>query len=82
VLTSNVFAVLGLRAMFFLLAGMAERFHLLPYGLAVVLVFIGAKMLLIDVYKIPVLWSLGAVGAILAITVALSLARPAKAAAS
>ena len=42
VLTSNVFAVLGLRAMFFLLAGMAERFHLLPYGLAIVLVFIGA----------------------------------------
>ena len=76
VLTSNVFAVLGLRAMFFLLAGMAERFHLLPYGLAVVLVFIGAKMLLIDLYKIPVLWSLGVVGAILAGTVGLSLARP------
>ena len=79
VLTSNVFAVLGLRAMFFLLAGMAERFHLLPYGLAVVLVFIGAKMLLIDVYKIPVPWALGTVAAILAVTVALSLARPAKA---
>ncbi|WP_164514624.1 TerC/Alx family metal homeostasis membrane protein [Pseudoxanthomonas sp. SGT-18] len=81
VLTSNVFAVLGLRAMFFLLAGMAERFHLLPYGLAVVLVFIGAKMLLVDLYKIPVLWSLGVVGAILATTIALSLARPARAAA-
>ncbi|WP_041765002.1 TerC family protein [Pseudoxanthomonas suwonensis] len=81
VLTSNVFAVLGLRAMFFLLAGMAERFHLLPYGLAVVLVFIGAKMLLVDLYKIPVLWSLGAVGTILATTIALSLARPARAAA-
>ena len=79
VLTSNVFAVLGLRAMFFLLAGMAERFHLLPYGLAVVLVFIGAKMLLIDLYKIPVLWSLGVVAAILAVTVALSLARPPRA---
>ncbi|MDC7806988.1 TerC family protein [Luteimonas sp BLCC-B24] len=78
VLTSNVFAVLGLRAMFFLLAGMAERFHLLPYGLAIVLVFIGAKMLLLDVYKIPVLWSLGVVAAILAVTVALSLARPPK----
>ena len=76
VLTSNVFAVLGLRAMFFLLAGMAERFHLLPYGLAVVLAFIGGKMLLIDVYKIPVLWSLGVVAAILAATIALSLARP------
>ena len=78
VLTSNVFAVLGLRAMFFLLAGMAERFHLLPYGLAVVLVFIGTKMLLIDIYKIPVLWSLAVVALILASTVALSLARPLK----
>lgn len=78
VLTSNVFAVLGLRAMFFLLAGMAERFHLLPYGLAIVLVFIGTKMLLLDVYKIPVLWSLGVVAAILAVTVAVSLARPPK----
>ena len=75
VLTSNVFAVLGLRAMFFLLADMAERFHLLPYGLAVVLVFIGAKMLLIDLYKIPVPWSLAVVAVILAGTVALSLAR-------
>jgi tellurite resistance protein TerC len=55
VLTSNVFAVLGLRAMFFLLAGLADRFYLLPYGLAAVLIFIGAKMLLIDVYKIPIL---------------------------
>jgi tellurite resistance protein TerC len=78
VLTSNVFAVLGLRAMFFLLAGMADRFHLLPYGLAVVLAFIGSKMLLVDVYKIPVLWSLGTVAMILAVTVALSLARPQK----
>ncbi|TXI48192.1 MAG: TerC family protein [Lysobacter sp.] len=78
VLTSNVFAVLGLRAMFFLLAGMADRFHLLPYGLATVLIFIGAKMLLIDVYKIPILWSLGTVAMIIGITVVLSLLRPAK----
>ena len=78
VLTSNVFAVLGLRAMFFLLAGMADRFHLLPYGLAVVLVYIGAKMLLIDVVKIPVLVSLGVVFGILAVTVWLSLVRPQK----
>ncbi len=76
VLTSNVFAVLGLRAMFFLLAGMADRFHLLPYGLALVLMFIGAKMLLIDVYKIPVAASLGVVLATIAATVALSLLRP------
>jgi len=79
VLTSNVFAVLGLRAMFFLLAGMADRFHLLPYGLAVVLGFIGAKMLLVDVYKIPVPWALGGVALILGTTIALSLARPARA---
>ena len=77
VLTSNVFAVLGLRAMYFLLAGMAGRFHLLPYGLAVVLGFIGFKMLLIDVVKIPVLASLAIVASILAVTVALSMARPA-----
>jgi tellurite resistance protein TerC len=74
-----VFAVLGLRAMFFLLAGMADRFHLLPYGLAVVLGFIGTKMLLIDLYKIPVPWALGTVAAILGVTIALSLARPQKA---
>ncbi len=68
VLTSNIFAILGLRAMFFLLAAMAAKFHLLSYGLAVILVFIGTKMLLIDIYKIPVLVSLGVVVGILAIT--------------
>jgi len=78
VLTSNVFAVLGLRAMFFLLQGMADRFHLLPYGLALVLVFIGMKMLLIDVYKLPILLSLGTVAVIIGSTIALSLLRPAK----
>ena len=79
VLTSNVFAVLGLRAMFFLLQGMADRFHLLPYGLALVLVFIGGKMLLIDLYKIPVLVSLIGVAAIIGGSVVLSLMRPAAA---
>ncbi len=54
VLTANVFAILGLRALYFLLADLADRFHLLAYGLALVLIFIGAKMLLIDVYKIPI----------------------------
>ena len=68
VLTSNVFAILGLRAMFFLLQAAAGRFHLLNYGLAVILVFIGGKMLLIDLYKIPVAVSLGVVFSILAIT--------------
>jgi tellurite resistance protein TerC len=78
VLTSNVFAILGLRAMYFLLAGMQERFHLLSYGLALVLFVIGAKMLLADVYKIPVLWSLGATATILVATILLSLAIPPK----
>jgi tellurite resistance protein TerC len=68
VLTSNIFAILGLRAMFFLLAAMAAKFHLLSYGLAVILVFSGTKMMLIDLYKIPVFVSLGVVVAILAIT--------------
>jgi len=68
VLTSNVFAILGLRAMFFLLQAAASRFHLLNYGLAVILVFIGTKMMLIDIYKIPVAVSLGVVLTILAIT--------------
>lgn len=68
VLTSNVFAILGLRAMFFLLQAAASRFHLLNYGLAVILVFIGSKMVLIDVFKIPVAVSLAVVIGILAIT--------------
>ena len=68
VLTSNIFAILGLRAMYFLLAAVASKFHLLSYGLAVILVFIGTKMLLIDVIKIPVLLSLGVVVGILAVT--------------
>ncbi|EGI75782.1 integral membrane protein terc [Hylemonella gracilis ATCC 19624] len=68
VLTSNVFAILGLRAMFFLLQAVASRFHLLNYGLAVVLVFIGTKMMLIDIYKIPVAVSLAVVVGILAVT--------------
>jgi tellurite resistance protein TerC len=72
VLTSNVFAILGLRAMYFLLAAVAGKFHLLSYGLAVILVFIGTKMVLIDVFKIPVLVSLGVVVAILALTMWLS----------
>jgi tellurite resistance protein TerC len=76
VLTSNVFAILGLRAMYFLLAGMHEKFHLLSYGLAIVLVFIGGKMLLMDIYKIPVSWSLLFTVAVLALTMILSLKIP------
>ncbi len=73
VLTSNIFAILGLRAMYFLLADMADRFSLLKYGLALVLVFIGTKMLLIDIYKIPVAVSLSVVALIIATSVVLSL---------
>jgi tellurite resistance protein TerC len=68
VLTSNVFAILGLRAMYFLLAAVASKFHLLTYGLAVILVFIGTKMMLIDVFKIPVVISLLVVIGVLAVT--------------
>jgi tellurite resistance protein TerC len=78
VLTSNVFAILGLRAMYFLLAAVANKFHLLNYGLAVILVFIGTKMCLIDVFKIPVGVSLGVVVGILVATMLLSV-RSAKA---
>jgi tellurite resistance protein TerC len=73
VFTSNIFAILGLRAMYFLLVDMAERFHLLKYGLAVILMFIGVKMLLLDAYKIPVGIALGIVGLILLASVAASL---------
>jgi tellurite resistance protein TerC len=62
--------------MYFLLAGMHERFHLLSYGLAIVLVFIGAKMLLVDVYKIPVAASLVFTVVVLAATMILSLRIP------
>jgi tellurite resistance protein TerC len=61
VLTSNIFAILGLRAMYFLLADMADRFTLLKYGLAIVLMFIGVKMLLLEIYPIPIGWSLATV---------------------
>lgn len=72
VLTSNVLAILGLRAMYFLLAAVAHKFHLLNYGLAVILIFIGTKMCLIDIYKIPVSISLAVVIGILILTMVLS----------
>ena len=73
VLTSNVFAILGLRAMYFMLADLADRFHLLKYGLAFILVFIGIKMLLLDVYKIPVGFALSVVGIVLLTSMVASL---------
>jgi tellurite resistance protein TerC len=80
VMTSNIFAILGLRAMYFLLADLKDRFHLLTYGLGVILVFVGTKMLIVDWIKIPIGISLGVVGAILAISMIASLmaTRPAK----
>ena len=80
VLTSNIFAILGLRAMYFLLAGVADRFSLLKYGLAIVLMFIGVKMLLIDIYKIPVGFSLAVVAVIIGASVWASLRKEARAA--
>lgn len=79
-LTSNLFAILGLRAMYFLVADIADRFHYLQHGLAFVLIFIGAKMLLIDIYKIPSSISLGVVAFLIFGSVALSLikSQPAK----
>ena len=73
VLTSNIFAIMGLRAMYFLLADFASRFALLKYGLALVLVFIGTKMLLLDIYKIPTTWSLAVVAGLIGASVVLSL---------
>ncbi|OGV76531.1 MAG: hypothetical protein A3I83_09915 [Methylotenera sp. RIFCSPLOWO2_02_FULL_45_14] len=78
VFTSNIFAILGLRALYFLLADMADRFHLLKYGLAVVLIFVGSKMLIVDWFKIPVAVSLGVVIAVLGISILLSLKATAK----
>ncbi|MCL2914611.1 TerC family protein [Shewanella corallii] len=72
VLTSNIFAIMGLRAMYFLLAGVAERFALLKYGLAAILVFIGTKMLIMEWYKIPTLIALGVVASILVISMVAS----------
>ena len=73
VLTSNIFAILGLRALYFLLADMAARFHLLKYGLAVVLMFVGVKMLIVDWFKIPVAVSLCVIIAVLGTSIMLSL---------
>lgn len=77
VYTSNVFAILGLRALYFALAGVMQLFRYLNYGLALILVFVGVKMSLVDLYKMPVAVSLGVVAAILAISVLVSLLRPA-----
>jgi tellurite resistance protein TerC len=73
VFTSNIFAILGLRALYFLLADMAERFHLLKFGLAVVLMFVGTKMLIVEWFKVPVAVSLAVVVAVIGTSILLSL---------
>ncbi len=78
VYTSNVFAILGLRSIYFALAGMMGVFHYLNEGLAVILAFIGAKMLLSHFFVIPTTWALGVVGGILTISVVASLVFPEK----
>lgn len=79
VYTSNVFAILGLRALYFLLAGVIHKFHFLKLGLSIVLVFVGVKMLLTDIYKVPIGASLGIIGLVLTASVVLSLMFPKKA---
>lgn len=73
VLTSNIFAIMGLRAMYFLLADFADRFAYLKYGLAVILLFIGTKMMLMDLWHIPIGLSLGIIASILIVSVLVSL---------
>ena len=76
VLTANLLAILGLRAMFFLLSSLADKFHLLPYALSVIMVFIGVKMLLLDVYHLPIAVSLGFIVFVLVMTAILSIKYP------
>jgi tellurite resistance protein TerC len=76
VYTSNIFAILGLRALYFLLAGLVQAFAYLKYGVAVILAFVGGKMLLTRVVRIPTLGSMAVVVIVLAASVALSLAFP------
>lgn len=77
--TSNIFAILGLRSLYFVLAGIIHRFHYLKFGLGVVLVFIGGKMLVSDIYHVPVGLSLGVVATMLVLSVVASLLRPERA---
>ncbi len=76
VFTSNIFAILGLRSLYFLLAGVITKFVYLKVGLSVVLIFVGAKMLLMDLYKVPILASLGIIAGILGLSIVLSFLKP------
>jgi len=78
VYTSNIFAIMGLRSIFFALAGIIQLFHYLQYGLSIILIFVGTKMVLSNVYKIPVGIALGVVAGILAVSVLISVLWPPK----
>jgi len=76
VYTSNVFAILGLRSLYFALAGVMHLFHYLHYGLALILFFVGGKMLISDIYKIPIGVSLAVIAGLISISIAASLLWP------
>ncbi|HEX5368478.1 MAG TPA: TerC family protein [Dehalococcoidia bacterium] len=76
VYTSNVCAILGLRSLYFLLAGVVDKFHYLTLGLGIILAWVGAKMLLTDVYHVPIYLSLGVIGGILTASIVASMLRP------
>ena len=78
VYTSNIFAILGLRALYFILVDMADRFELLKYGLAIILMFIGVKLLIMEFFKIPILLSLGFVIGVLVISIIASIKKTSK----
>jgi tellurite resistance protein TerC len=78
VFTSNIFAILGLRSLYFVLAGIITKFAYLKVGLSLVLIFVGAKMLLMDVYKLPIVASLSIIAGILGASIAVSLLKPPK----
>jgi tellurite resistance protein TerC len=77
VYTSNVFAILGLRSLYFLLANVMGNFRFLQTGLAVILVFVGAKMLVADIYHVPIFASLGVIAGVLTIAIVASWLFPA-----
>jgi tellurite resistance protein TerC len=76
VYTSNIFAILGLRSLYFALAGVIHKFHFLKIGLSMILIFIGMKMLIMDIYKIPTTYSLGVIAIVLTASVVLSILKP------
>ena len=78
VYTSNVFAILGLRALYFAIAGVMQLFHYLNYGLAFILVFVGFKMILSDIVKIPIIVALGVIAGVLVVSIIVSVLFPKK----